>query len=120
VRSDETVDYCRFTEPTHASNCRHRNGWFAIWLTDADAGAFERLTGNSMPAVTMSIPKEKHKPTQLVVSAIFGAAVVMPCWGLWRLAVSDTTAIWPAASSAGLLAIAFYWWYGYMQKTMQE
>jgi hypothetical protein len=68
----------------------------------------------------MSIPKEKHKPTQLVVATIFGAAMVTPCWELWRLAVNDTTAIWLAASSAGFLAMALYWWYGYMQKKMQD
>ena len=65
----------------------------------------------------MPIPKEKHKPTQLVFAAIVGAAMVTPCWLLWRLAVNETTAIWLAASSAGFLATALY---GYVQNKMQD
>ena len=68
----------------------------------------------------MAIPKEKHRPTQLTVAVIVGIAFGVPFWGLWNLVVSETTATWLAAPSSIALVAAFYWWYGYMQDSMQD
>lgn len=63
----------------------------------------------------MAIPKEKNRATQVTVAVIVGVAFWMPFRGLWGLAVDNHLAMWLAVPSSIALAIAFDYWYGYMQ-----
>ena len=79
-----------------------------------------RLSGGTVNrGTTWRFPK-KHKPMQITIAVIVAAACWMPFRGLWWLAVSDAAAMWLAVPSSIAVAVAFYFWYGYMQDSMQD
>lgn len=63
----------------------------------------------------MAVPKETHKPTQIVVAAHVAVVSGLFSWLMTRLLIGDVGAICLAVGVSTVCTIVFWCWWNYMQ-----
>jgi len=68
----------------------------------------------------MAIPKEKNLAVQLVPTVAFGVASFLFVRAMWYVLTGEHAPSWVAGLASISGAAAFFWWYGYMQRSPSE
>jgi hypothetical protein len=68
----------------------------------------------------MAIPKEKNLAVQLVPTVAVGVVTGIVVRLAWNAATGRDAPLGIPLSAGAIVAAAFFWWYGYMQRRMPD